>query len=404
MKSFFGVLALLCSMALSVRAQYYNDVLSAYFNAPQNVNGIKIKTNLPFTNSVAMPTVMIEGFDYNAGSGGPIDLKLTWYVLSGKFYSATVSSSGSVNPPITIANENGRVSIFMDYKAYYMRFHIRAYAKGLSQDTVAANFTNWTVVDSTMIPEATVVTSVPYKNVFSGTVYLPDSITATSTGRLGIHTLAPKVALDIATETTDTISAVLGRLPNGNTLGDGTYLGVKAYKANTVNIPMFGLISKYAGVLNCGVIFNRGGTAAGSTTGGYLTFLTKDGTEQMRLDSNGSLMLGVKTPGSYKLAVAGTIGAKKLQITQSGWADYVFNPGYKLPSLAEVEAHIQANHRLPEIPSEKEISEKGLDVAEMQKLQMQKIEELTLYLIEEHKANLKLQQEVAELKKKIENK
>ncbi|MBP1650748.1 MAG: hypothetical protein H6Q26_905 [Bacteroidetes bacterium] len=402
MKSFFGVLALMCSMALSVRAQYYNDVVSVNLNSQLN-NGIKIKTNIPFQNSAAMPTIMIEGFDYNAGKGGPVNLMLTWYVISDKFYSANVTTSGSLNPAITLANENGKISIFLDYKAYYMRFHIRAFAKGLIQD-LAANYTDWTVVDSTLIPEATVVTSVPYKNTFAGTLYLPDSITATSTGRLGIHTLNPKVALDIATETTDTISAVLGRLPNGNTLGDGTYLGVKAFKANSVNIPMFGLISKYAGVLNCGVIFNRGGTAAGSTTGGYLTFLTKDGTEQMRLDSNGSLMLGVKTPGTYKLAVAGTIGAKKLQITQSGWADYVFNPGYKLPSLAEVEAHIQANHRLPEIPSEKEISEKGLDVAEMQKLQMQKIEELTLYLIEEHKANVKLQQEVAELKAKLENK
>jgi hypothetical protein len=328
---------------------------------------------------------------------------LTWYVISDKFYSTFISTSATVNPPVTLANENGKISIFLDYKAYFMRFHIRAFAKGLLKDS-AVYYSNWTVVDSALIPEATVVTSVPYKNVFAGTVYLPDSITATSTGRLGINTINPKVALDVATETTDTISAVLGRLPNGNTVGDGTYLGVKAFKANTVNIPMFGLISKYAGVLNCGVIFNRGGTTSASTTGGYLTFLTNDGTEKMRLDLGGNLLVGAKTAGTFKLAVAGTIGAKKLTIIQSGWADYVFNSNYKLPSLAEVEAHIQANHKLPDIPSEKEISDKGLDVAEMQKLQMQKIEELTLYLIEEHKANQKLQQEVEELKKKLESK
>lgn len=396
MKSFFGVLALLCSMALSVRAQYYDDVLSVSLNT-QIINGIKIKTNIPFQNSVAMPTIMIEGFDYNKGAGGPVDLKLTWYVLSDKFYSAFVSAGGSLNPPVTLANENGKISIFLNYKAYYLRFHIRAFAKSLLKDS-AVNYTNWTVVDSALIPEATVVTSVPYKNAFAGTVYMMDSV-ATNGPKLGINTTNPKASLDVATTITDTITSILGRLPDGNTAGDGTYLGVKAYKANTYNIPMFGLISKYGGYLNCGVIFNRG-----QITGGYLTFLTNNGTEKMRLDSGGNLLIGVKTAGSYKLAVAGTIGAKKLQITQSGWADYVFNPGYKLPSLAEVEAHIQANHRLPEIPSEKEISEKGLDVAEMQKLQMQKIEELTLYLIEEHKANLKLQQEVAELKKKIENK
>ncbi|WP_343673635.1 hypothetical protein [Chitinophaga sp.] len=379
-----------------------------------------------------MPTIMIEGYDY--GSGNNLNLMMTWYVISDRFNKSCVSTAGSVNPPITLANENGKVSIFMDYKPYFMRFHVRAYAKGLSKDS-AVYYTNWSVVDSALIPEAANVTSVAYKNVFEGTVYLPDSITATNTGRLGINTLTPKVPLDVATETTDTISAVLGRLPNANTVGDGTYLGVKAYKANTINIPMFGLISKYGGVLNCGVIFNRGGTTSASTTGGYLTFLTNNGTEKMRLDSGGNLLIGTTTTSTFKLAVAGTIGAKKLTITQSGWADYVFQPDYKLPTLAEVETHIKENHKLPEIPSEKEISEKGLDIAEMQKLQMQKIEELTLYLIEEHKANvklqaeaakqqlqiqkieeltsflieehknnLKLQQEVAELKKKLENK
>ncbi|SFW79782.1 hypothetical protein [Chitinophaga sancti] len=397
MKSILLVLTLMCTVVFSSRAQYYNDVVSAHFNAPQNVNGIKIKTNLPFIEGVAMPTIMIEGYDYNKGKGGPIDLKLTWYVYENKFNSATVSSSGMVNPPVTLANENGKVSIFLDYKAYYMRFHIRAYAKGLSRDTVTS-FMGWTVVDSTLIPEATNVTRVSYKNAFTGIVNLQDSITATN-GKLGINTLSPRAPLDVATVANDTISSVLGRLTEGNTVGDGTYLGVKTFKANADYIPSFGLISKYGGTLNCGIIFNKGTSVAG-----YLTFLTNTGIEQMRLDANGNLLIGVKTAGAFKLAVAGTIGAKKLTITQSGWADYVFHPDYKLPSLAEVEAHIQANHRLPEIPSEKEIYEKGLDVAEMQKLQMQKIEELTLYLIEEHKANLKLQEEVAELKKKLENK
>ncbi|WP_343673634.1 hypothetical protein [Chitinophaga sp.] len=395
MRSILLVLALMCSLALSVRAQYY-DVLSVSLNT-QLTNGIKIKTNIPFQNSVAMPTIMIEGFDYNKGAGGPVDLKLTWYVLSDKFYSAFVSAGGALNPPVTLANENGKISIFLNYKAYYLRFHIGAFAKGLPKDS-AVYYTNWTVVDSALIPEATVVTSVPYKNAFAGTVYMIDSV-ATNGPKLGINTTSPRASLDVATTITDTITSVLGRLPDGNSAGDGTFLGVKAYKANTYNIPMFGLINKYGGYTNCGIIFNRG-----QITGGYLTFLTNNGTEKMRLDSGGNLLIGVKTAGSYKLAVAGTIGAKKLTITQSGWADYVFNPDYKLPTLAEIETHIKENHKLPEIPSEKEISEKGLDIAEMQKLQMQKIEELTLYLIEEHKANVKLQQEVAELKKKLENK
>ncbi|RFM36967.1 hypothetical protein DXN04_05575 [Chitinophaga silvisoli] len=340
---------------------------------------------------------MIEGFDYNYGKGGPVDLKLTWYVISDNFYSAFVSSGGVLAPPVTIANENGKVSIFLNYKSYYLRFHIRAFAKSLSKDS-AAYYTGWSVVDSTLIPEATVVTSVPYKNAFAGTISMVDS-TLTTGAKLGINTTTPRAPLDVANTNTDTVTSILGRLPDGNSSGDGTFLGVKAYKANTYNIPMFGLISKYGGSLNCGVIFNRG-----QITGGYLTFLTNNGTEKMRLDSGGNLMIGVKTAGAFKLAVAGTIGAKKLTITQAGWADYVFQPDYKLPALAAVEEHIHTNHKLPDIPSAQEIETKGLDVAEMQKLQMQKIEELTLYLIEEHKANVKLQQEVAELKARLDRK
>lgn len=394
MKSIFWVLAFICSLALSTQAQYYDDVVSMHFNAPQNVNGVKIKTNIPFQDGYAMPTIMIEGYSYDYGNGYHVNLMVNWYVNSGRFNGVWASTAGNLNPTIKIANENGKISIFMDYKAYYMRFHIRAYAKGLSE--VATNFANWTVVDSTLIPEALNITAVPYKNAFTGTVNLQDSITATD-GKLGINTLSPKVPLDVAVVKNDTISSVLGRLSEGNTAGDGTYLGVKAFKANGTNIPMFGLISKYGGTLNCGVIFNKGTSVAG-----YLTFLTNVGTEQMRLDAGGNLLIGTKTANGFKLAVSGTIGAKKLTITQSGWADYVFNPDYKLPSLAEVASHIRVNHKLPDIPSEKEIAEKGLDVAEMQKLQMQKIEELTLYLIEEHKANVKLQQEVDELKKRLD--
>ncbi|WPQ65998.1 hypothetical protein SIO70_14140 [Chitinophaga sancti] len=396
MRSFLLVLFLTCSLVLSVHAQYYEDICSFSINQTPTY-GAKIKTNIPFTNSSAMPTLIIEGFDYSTSS--PLNLTLTWYVFNNVFYKSSVATAGGSNPPITLANENGKISIFLDYKSYYLRFHVRAFAKGLTAET-AENFSNWTVVDSALITDASPVTTVSYRNNYAGTVYLPDSITATSAGKFGVGTLNPRASLDVATTLPDTVTSVLGRLAPGNTVADGTYLGVKSYSASGTNIPMFGLISKYAAFLNSGIIFNKGS----NTIGGYLTFLTNDGTEQMRLDKNGNLLIGTTITGNFKLAVAGTIGAKKLQITQSGWADYVFNPGYKLPSLAEVEAHIQANHRLPEIPSEKEISEKGLDVAEMQKLQMQKIEELTLYLIEEHKANLKLQQEVAELKRKIENK
>jgi hypothetical protein len=89
--------------------------------------------------------------------------------------------------------------------------------------------------------------------------------------------------------------------------------------------------------------------------------------------------------GIYKLAVNGKIRGTGLRLTTQYWSDFVFAKDYKLPSLQEVEHHIVEKGHLPNIPSEKEMVEKGLDVVEMAKLQMQKIEELTLYIIEQNK-------------------
>jgi hypothetical protein len=69
----------------------------------------------------------------------------------------------------------------------------------------------------------------------------------------------------------------------------------------------------------------------------------------------------------------------------TGWSDFVFKPEYKLPTLASVKAYIDKNQHLPEIPSEQEITKNGLDLGEMNKLLLKKVEELTLYLIEKDK-------------------
>ncbi|MGY0040608.1 hypothetical protein [Pedobacter sp. NJ-S-72] len=66
----------------------------------------------------------------------------------------------------------------------------------------------------------------------------------------------------------------------------------------------------------------------------------------------------------------------------NGWADYVFKPAYKLLSLTEVKTYIDKNHHLPEMPSEQHVIENGIQLGEMNKLMVKKIEELTLYLID----------------------
>jgi hypothetical protein len=81
------------------------------------------------------------------------------------------------------------------------------------------------------------------------------------------------------------------------------------------------------------------------------------------------------------------------------WPDYVFKKNYKLPSLKETERYIKQNGHLPEMPSAKEIENKGLSLSEMVTMQMKKIEELTLYIIEQQKQMEILKNEVNQLKK-----
>ena len=104
------------------------------------------------------------------------------------------------------------------------------------------------------------------------------------------------------------------------------------------------------------------------------------------------------------LAVAGKVGVKTEVIVEGSsttWPDYVFKKDYRLKSLNDVEKYINAHNHLPNIPSAKEVETNGLGLAEMQTKQMEKIEELTLYLIDLDKKVTALQQENNMLKSQL---
>nr|WP_320120080.1 hypothetical protein [uncultured Marinifilum sp.] len=119
----------------------------------------------------------------------------------------------------------------------------------------------------------------------------------------------------------------------------------------------------------------------------------------MRLNVNGNVGIGTKNTYGYKLAVKGSMAASEIKVLDvSSWTDFVFEDNYQLRSLSEVKEFIEENKHLPDIPSEKQVQEEGISVGEMNAKLLQKIEELTLYLIDQNKKIEDLQKEVLLLK------
>lgn len=109
-----------------------------------------------------------------------------------------------------------------------------------------------------------------------------------------------------------------------------------------------------------------------------------NGSTQFIVQSGGNVGIGTASP-QYKLDVRGPAHFCKVIVESSGWCDYVFEDDYELMSLGELESFITMNKHLPGIPTEEEVAENGVDLSEMNKKLLKKVEELSLYIIEQEK-------------------
>ncbi|MDQ3047918.1 MAG: hypothetical protein M3R27_10250 [Bacteroidota bacterium] len=154
----------------------------------------------------------------------------------------------------------------------------------------------------------------------------------------------------------------------------------------------------------------------GATAGGgnYFLFLKNNGkvgintnNPTAQLTVNGNVLIGdpavVSIPNTnYKLFVETGILTEKVKVAVKNtvdWADYVFADDYQLRSLNEVELFITENNHLPNVPSAENVVKEGVDLGKMDAKLLEKIEELTLYLIEQNKKLESIQKEVESLKK-----
>lgn len=127
-------------------------------------------------------------------------------------------------------------------------------------------------------------------------------------------------------------------------------------------------------------------------------------TPNAKFHVNGAQLIGsnsARIATGYALSVDGKIISETSTVLDSGsWPDYVFDDDYKMMTLEEVEKYIREQKHLPNVPSAQEIKNKGIDLGDMSKRLMEKVEELTLHLIEMKKENKDLKERIEQLEKK----
>ncbi len=208
-------------------------------------------------------------------------------------------------------------------------------------------------------------------NSTAPTLFVGGGTGGASIGKIGIGTITPSSQLEISTA----IAAA----------------GHSLLKVKNTSLP---ISQPYSQTLF--EVMDNGQTYIGVQTNGAKrqNSLTGNHSTAM-LTVNGDIVVGTDNS-------TGT-GAN-LWVTESNWADFVFDTDYKLMPLNEVEKFYKANHHLPAVPSQKEIQEQGNNLGQTDVVLLQKIEELTLYMVKQQK-QLEAQQKLIEtLSKKLEEK
>jgi len=195
-------------------------------------------------------------------------------------------------------------------------------------------------------------------------------------GDIGIGTSTPQYRLDLKAESKTHARFV------------GSFSGIQ------------GIQVERSGGDNIRLVTNYSGYGGGLESSSALRFSVNGeniNNPAIYVNTNGQTGIGTTSMGTHKLAVDGSIGAREIIVEAGSWSDFVFESDYKLRTLEEVENYISVNKHLPEIPSESEVTGNGVNLGEMDAKLLQKIEELTLYLIEQNKQNKEQQERIERL-------
>jgi len=190
-------------------------------------------------------------------------------------------------------------------------------------------------------------------------------------GNVGIGTSLPKGLLDVQKTTLNAGGQSVINIVGSTWAGDGASLVLNQLWND-----------KYYKTIidNSGGAFGQVGSGLKVQTS-YWNGSNVETITSLTLTPGGNLGIGITNPKN-KLDVNGTIHSQEVKVDMNGWSDFVFKKEYNLPTLQEVEKHIADKGHLENIPSEQEVLQNGINLGEMNAKLLQKIEEMTLYMIE----------------------
>ncbi len=332
---------------------------------------------------------------------------------SGDLLISRGSGNGTAN--LGLMHDGGKVGIGTNSPARTLEVvgsdwktaRISSTASGAFLEFKGSNTTNWAfgsyAGQARMLSTTDAFVNTTDEYWFSTTSFYPYSNNAKTLGASG-NRWSNLYSYD-ADFSDDVVVGDLLTVTGTTSIGTATHLG-KLHVHDGVNQNTIAYISSKATNDSATLFFSEG---TGATLGMYWMY---DGYgDEMELwgrssssdwgphllvkRNSGDVAIGSDFATGYKLSVDGKIICEELRVDLStGWPDYVFGKDYKLLSLKELDSFIEINGHLPNIPAAEEIQESGLEVGEMQRLMMEKIEELSLYVIQQQK-------EIDELKKQI---
>jgi hypothetical protein len=196
------------------------------------------------------------------------------------------------------------------------------------------------------------------------------AINVNTAGNVGIGTIGPVTKLHVDANS----ASGAFYMSNASLTAAKAFMGIAGGSSSIVNGDVLGDFCIVSNGPKLNISANNGTTP-------HLTILS----------TGGNVGIGTTNP-TYPLTVNGTVRAKEV-IVDTGWSDYVFDPGYRLAPLAEVELKIKTEKHLPGIPTAREVRAAGISVGDMQAKLLGKIEELTLHVIAQEKRIEKLEEE-----------